>query len=131
MSFLFHMCVSSNLTHELILHFCRWRTEWRLQPSTPSCLTAPHRTSHSPLLNIFITCVIFMTHIKHIYDMCVGMHMALWPYGGHKPTLGRLLTPSTFNWILGSHPDPQACTVWQKEPLPTGSFSFNVSASLA
>lgn len=65
------------------------------------------------------------------YDVCVGMHMALWAYGGHKPTLGRLLSPSTFNWILGSHPDPQTCTVGQKEPLPTGSFSFNVSASLA
>lgn len=57
MSFLFHTRVSSNLPQELILHSCRWSTEWRLQPSTPSCFTAPYSTSHCPLLNRFITCV--------------------------------------------------------------------------
>lgn len=62
--------------------------------------------------------------MKHIYYMCQygvceGMHMALWAYGGHKPTLGHLLSPFTFNGILGSYPDPQTCIVWQNEPLPT------------
>lgn len=88
MSFLFHMCVSSNLTCELILHFCRRRTEWRLQPSTPSCLAAPHSTSHSPLLNIFITCV-SMTCVQACTWLCGHMEVTsqLWDVCSLLPPL--------------------------------------------